>query len=211
MNPIILCLLLSVLCLTACGDDPGEAEASKPEANEKVVDLTMAPAVAVQSLPDPCALLSAEVAAELLGLVEVTRKHLQSERSVARICSYSDASGASEKMLLLSLKMFAPEAMSSATDSREELISKASRLAEGMAPTSVRDDVGNISFLFDQGGATRLQVLTGLGKPAGAAGAAAELQLGYAIKLPEVTPAQREEMLVRLARGHLAAMTSSVQ
>ncbi len=148
LRPLVCCV---VVLLVACGDRPSSD-----------VEQVSTPVEAI-SLPDPCGLLTPSLAAELLGTDNLAQKNLQNERARSRICSYKEEG--TDKMLFLSMMLFAPGTMSSATDSKEQLKEKVSRLAGGSEPIEVLYDIGNIAFVFDQANATRLQVLTGIGGP----------------------------------------------
>ncbi len=185
-----------VLAVSACGE---QEQVDTPEP---------ARVISLESLPDPCTLLTAALAGELLGEGELETKNLVNERARSRMCSYKQAD--SDKMLFLSMMLFAPGTMSSATDSREELVEKASRLAGGAAPVAILDDIGNIAFVFDQADATRLQVLTGIGGALNEDAPPAELQLGYAINLPGATPAERQAALAAIAREHVVALAGQL-
>lgn len=185
-----------VLAISACGD---QEQAKTPETTR---------VISLDSLPDPCTLLTEAIAGELLGGGELETKNLVNERARSRMCSYKQAD--SDRMLFLSMMLFAPGTMSSATDSKQELVEKASRLAGGAEPVAILDDIGNIAFVFDQANATRLQVLTGIGGALNEDAPPAELQLGYAINLPGATPAERQAALSAIARKHLLALADEL-
>jgi hypothetical protein len=193
MNPLRLMAFFTVVFLVACGDR-----------SSTEVD-SVAPPVELVSLPDPCNLLTPSLAAKLLGSEKLAQKNLQNDRARSRICSYKEEG--TEKMLFLSLMLFAPGTMSSATDTKEALIEKASRLAGGIEPSAVLYDIGNIAFVFDQVNATRVQVLTGIGGALSDGAPPAELQLGYAINLPDSVSEQRQTVLTSIARDHMKALS----
>lgn len=185
-----------VLALVACGKQE-QVDTPLPE---RIISL--------DSLPDPCTLLTESIASELLDSDQLETRNLVNERARSRMCSYKQVDG--DKMLFLSMMLFAPGTMSSATDSRPELVEKASRLAGGAEPVAILDDLGNISFVFDQANATRLQVLTGIGGALNEDAPPAELQLGYAINLPGASTDARQAALAAIAREHLMALADQL-
>ena len=198
-------LFATCLVLSACG---GEESAPAPDGQ------TGADASAMTSagLPDPCGMLTEAVATELLQARELAQENLQNEKIVSRVCIYrAPGEGEDGKMLLMSLSLFGEGTMNSATDSREALVEKSSRLAGGLAPSAVRDDIGNLAIVFDQGSATRLQVMTGIGNAGGGADIVSELQIGYVINRDDLAPDKRQALLAQLALGHLNLLLSSMQ
>lgn len=199
---LTIALMLSLLLLSGCSGEEASSEAPDSSAS----GLT----VGVGSLPDPCSLLDRARASTLLGVEAVEQQSLQNAEAVSRICNYRAADGS--KVILMSLSLLPGRAMSSAVDSREELIEKATRLAGGLAPAEVLDDIGNLSFVFNQASATRLQVLTGMGALDEVSGVPnSELQLGYAINNAELGPAARRDILTALARQHLGILQPVTQ
>jgi hypothetical protein len=195
-------LMLSLLLLSGCS-----SEEAPPAPRDSTASGL---AVGVDSLPDPCSLLDRDRAATLLGVEAVEQQSLQNAEAVSRICNYSAAAGS--KVILMSLSLLPSRAMSSAVDSREELVEKATRLAGGLAPAEVLDDIGNLSFVFNQASATRLQVLTGMGALDEVSGVPnSELQLGYAINNADLGPSARRDILTALARQHLGILQPVTQ
>jgi hypothetical protein len=142
---------------------------------------------------------------------ELEQENLQNAAAVSRICNYRATDG-SGKVILMSLTLLPNRAMSSAVDSREQLVEKATRLAGGLAPDEVLDDIGNLSFVFNQASATRLQVLTGMGALDEVSGKPnSELQLGYAINNADLEPAARRDLLTGLAQQHLVTLQPVMQ
>jgi hypothetical protein len=207
MKPVVSLLLVLSLLIVGCGDkqsSTGSSADNSPAAKVVV-------GVDVASLPDPCLLMPQAMAKELLQAEEVVQQNLGNQQIVSRMCSYKDTAEGSGKMAMMSLTMFSVTAMSSAVDSRSELVRKASELAGGLQPI-VREDLGNLAFVFEQDSATRLQVLTGIGGVAeGGDEVASELQLGYAVNIPEMDGEKRQALLVDMAREHLAVLAAGVQ
>ena len=164
MNFTAPLILFSAIILSACG---GEATSPAAPGDSPLKGGSPGEGVAVTDLPDPCALLTAEAAQQILQIPEVEQHNLQNEQAVSRICNYRGKGEQAARVILVSLGMYGADTMSSATDSREKLVAMASKLAGGLEPSNVRDDVGNIAFVFNQDSATRLQVLTGMGGKCG--------------------------------------------
>lgn len=204
MNRIPSLLLASALAAAVgCGGESNTAAPAAPAQAPQKVDLQ----ITVDQLPNPCLLLPLATATQMLAHEEPRQDNLANQKEVARICNYTVDADGSERSVFLKLSVFPTDLMSSAFDSRDELIATATELTGGIAPTAVIDDLGVISFMFDKGEATRLQVLTGLGGANPNTGQpVSELQLGYALVNGALDPEQRQQLLLQQARSNIAQM-----
>ncbi len=195
-----LFLGVAVLALAACGGETDDAAPAEAPLSLEDIDLR----IEVSNLPDPCQLLPPAVAAELLRVEQPQQANMVNEEAVARICEYSASVAGEERRLFLKLSVWPTALMSSAHHSKQQLVATASKLAGGIKPTEVREDIGIISFVFDKGQATRLQVLTGMGGADPDSGEpVSELQLGYSLSSPVMNPGERRQRLQQQALRNL--------
>ncbi len=201
--------LLALACLlSACGgQEPADSDTAAAPAEQSAPAEPVDLQVDAASLPSPCDLLLPATAQELLQAEAPAQENLINQNAVARLCRYKTGEGEQQRYLSLQLSVVPASMMSSAHDSREALIARATELAGGVAPSAVVEDVGIVSFVFDSEGATLVQVLTGMGGADPETGEpVSELQLGYSLSNGDLDPQQRSEALLRLARINMSQL-----
>jgi hypothetical protein len=179
---------IALAALAACGNPDtggvGQAERAEPAAKPPS-------ALFLRELPEACEYLSAPVAQELLHAAVTPRP------ASGDTCSYAGPAG-SRKSLTFSMRMQSLDLLDSRTEPRERLEAKISALAKAK-PVAVRDDIGEVAFVFDKGDSTMLISLTGIGGTAVLSDRiVSELTVSYGLSDPDQAyDARRDRLLAR--------------